>query len=164
MNSSTPAVSRSNRCAGLSSGRSSSLRKRTTDHGEPVTEAVKKRFPKGELTEASKEEADGKTTYEVSVKLDGKNIDVSLMPEGKITMIEKEIASKDLPKTVTATIEKKYPKATYKLAEEVTVVENGKVRCLAFCGQSNSLFSKEKDGRSDGQYPAHKDQVTTLLL
>jgi hypothetical protein len=25
------------------------------------------------------------------------------------------------------------------------------LRCLAFCGQSNSLFFNEKDGRSDGQ-------------
>ena len=38
------------------------------------------------------------------------------------------------------------------------------LRCLAFCGQSNSLFSREKDGRSDGSNPAQEDQVKALLL
>ena len=91
-----------------------------------VTEAVKKRFPKGEMTEAAKESENGKTVYEVTVKDSGTKIDVTLTPDGTITMLEKEIAAKDLPKEVTEAVEKKYPKATYKLAEEVIKVEDGK--------------------------------------
>ena len=41
-------------------------------------------------------------------------------------MVEKEIAAKDLPKAVTDGLQKKYPKATYKFAEEVFVIEDGK--------------------------------------
>src|SRR6266480_1118590 len=91
-----------------------------------VTEAVKKRFPKGEMTEAAKESENGKTVYEVTVKDGGTKIDVTLTPDGTITMLEKEVAAKDLPKEVTEAVEKKYPKATYKLAEEVIKVEDGK--------------------------------------
>jgi hypothetical protein len=91
-----------------------------------VSAAVKKRFPKLEMTEAAKEETDGKTVYEVTVKENGKNIDVTLTPEGVITTIEKEIAAKDLPKAVSDGVEKKYPKATYKIVESVTTVTDGK--------------------------------------
>jgi hypothetical protein len=91
-----------------------------------VVEAVKKRFPKGEMKSASKEKEDGKTMYEVSVKEGGKNIDVSLTEAGEITTIEKEIAFKDLPKAVADAYEAKYPKATYKTVEEVIKVKGGK--------------------------------------
>ena len=91
-----------------------------------ILEAVKKRFPKAEAKEASKETTDGKTVYEVTLKEDGKNIDVTLTPEGAITTIEKEIARKDLPKAVSDALEKKYPKATYKIVEEVITVKDGK--------------------------------------
>ena len=93
---------------------------------KPVTEAVKKRFPKAEMKSASKDTADGKTTYEVTLKDDGKNIDVSLTADGAITGIERELAFKDLPKAVAETFEKKYPKATYTIIEEVTKVADGK--------------------------------------
>jgi len=53
-------------------------------------------------------------------------MDVTLTPEGKITLIEKEIDRKDLPKAVAETFNKKYPKATYKIVEEVIKVVDGK--------------------------------------
>src|SRR5882757_1236943 len=94
---------------------------------KPFLEAVKKRFPKAEVKEASKETNDDKkTVFEVTLKEDGKNIDVTLTPEGKITLIEKEIDRKDLPKAVAETFDKKYPKAMYKIVEEVIKVVDGK--------------------------------------
>jgi hypothetical protein len=91
-----------------------------------VVEAVKKRFPKGELLEAAKETEAGKTEYEVSLKDDGTKMDVMVTPEGAITLIEKEIAEKALPKPVRATLKREYPNATYKRIEEVIKVEGGK--------------------------------------
>lgn len=95
-----------------------------------VAEAVKKRFPKGELVEAAKEEEtkDGvkKVEYEVTVKDGESKIDVMLTPDGKITLIEKGIAAKDLPKAVTDALDAKYPKATLKVVEEVIKVTDGK--------------------------------------
>jgi hypothetical protein len=92
----------------------------------PVADAVKKRFPKAEAKEASKETAGGKTVYEVTLKEGGKNIDVSLTAGGQITQIEQEFAFKDLPRAVAGTFEKKYPKARYKVIEAVTTVKDGK--------------------------------------
>lgn len=109
------------------SGRAAEEKKELKDVPKACVDSVKKRFPKGELTEASKEETDdGKTVYEISVKQNGKNTDVTLTPEGAITMIEQQITEKDLPKAITEGVEKKYPKPKYEIAESVTVVENGK--------------------------------------
>ncbi len=90
-----------------------------------VLDSVKKRFPKGEITAASKETDKDKVEYEVSVKETGKNIDVTLSPAGTILKLEKEIATKDLPKVVSESLAAKYPKAVYKLAEEVINVKDG---------------------------------------
>jgi Putative beta-lactamase-inhibitor-like, PepSY-like len=92
-----------------------------------VMDAVKKRFPKAEVVEATKEvDEEKKPVYEVTVKQDGKTIDVTLSPEGVLAMIEKEIEAKDLPKAVADAVEAKYPKATYKIVEELIAVKDGK--------------------------------------
>jgi biopolymer transport protein ExbD len=91
-----------------------------------VADAVKTRFPKAELVEAAKETEGDKTEYEVTIKDGDTKIDVMLTPDGKITLIEKEIAAKDLPKAVTEALDAKYPKATLKMAEEVIKVTDGK--------------------------------------
>ncbi len=91
-----------------------------------IVEGAKKRFPKAELVEASKETSEGKTSYEVSMKQDGKTIDVTFTPEGVMTLIEKQIDAKSLPKSVAATLAAKYPKATHKLIEELIKVADGK--------------------------------------
>jgi hypothetical protein len=91
-----------------------------------VLEAAKKRFPKAEVTGASKETEDGKTVYEVELKEDGKKLDVTLTADGTIILIERQIDAKDLPKAVAEAIDKKYPKATFKIIEEVIKVKDGK--------------------------------------
>jgi hypothetical protein len=93
---------------------------------KPIIEVLKKKFPKAELVEASKEIEDGKTEYEVTIKDDGKKIDVTLTAEGTILGMEKEMAAKDLPKAVTDTLESKYAKATYKTVEAVIKIKDGK--------------------------------------
>jgi hypothetical protein len=91
-----------------------------------VLEAAKKRFPKAEVVGASKEKDKDKTVYEIEMKLDGKTIDVTLTEAGAITTIEQQIDAKDLPKAVSEALDKKYPKATYKIIESVTKVKDGK--------------------------------------
>lgn len=91
---------------------------------KPVLETVKARFKGATLTGASKETEDDKVIYEVSLKDKKQNIDVTLTPAGELLMIEKEIAAKDLPKAVSKMLEGKYPKATYKMVEEVIKIEN----------------------------------------
>ncbi len=98
---------------------------------KPVMEAVKARFNDADVTGASKETEDGKLVYEVTIKLKGQNIDVTVTPQGETLVVEKEIATGDLPKAVTKVLEDKYPKATYKIVEEITKVEKNEEK-LAF--------------------------------
>jgi uncharacterized membrane protein YkoI len=98
---------------------------------KPVLQAVKARFKDARVTGVSKEKEDGKVVYEVTIKDRDRNIDVTVTPEGEIVLIEKEIAPGDLPKAVARTLEEKYPKATYKIVEEVIKVQK-KVEKLAY--------------------------------
>ena len=91
-----------------------------------VLETVKARFPKAELIEAAKETEGDKVEFEVTLKVGETKYDVMLSPDGKITLIEKVIAAKDLPKVVVAALEEKYPKAVYKIYEEMTKIADGK--------------------------------------
>jgi hypothetical protein len=91
-----------------------------------VLDAAKRRFPKAEVAGASKEKDGDKTVYEIELKLDGKKIDVTLTEDGTITTIEQQIDAKGLPNAVSEALDKKYPKATYKIIESVTKVKDGK--------------------------------------
>ncbi len=91
-----------------------------------VTDAVQKMFPKAKMLEAAVEKEDDEIKYEVTVMQKGKKIDIILEPNGEIELLEKEIDLKDLPKAVTKTLAKQYPKATQKSAEAVYELEDGK--------------------------------------
>jgi uncharacterized membrane protein YkoI len=91
-----------------------------------VTDAVKARFPNAKLLGAEKEKEAGKTVYEIAIEHKEQKIEVTLTPEGTIVEIEKQIAARDMPKAVSEALEGKYPKATYKMIEEVIKVKGGK--------------------------------------
>lgn len=90
-----------------------------------VTRAVKTKFPGATLKKAEKEVENGKTTYEVEIKVDDKVLTISASDDGTILEIERAIAAADLPAAVTAAVKAKYPAGTIKKAEEVT--KNDKV-------------------------------------
>jgi hypothetical protein len=99
---------------------------------KPVMETVKARFKDSLVSGVAKEKNDeGKLVYEVSLKVEGQNIDVILAPEGEMRLIEKTIDAKNLPGAVAEALEHKYPKATYKRLEEIFKVE-GKNEMLAY--------------------------------
>jgi hypothetical protein len=112
-----------------------------------VLDAVKNRFPSSELLEAAKEVEGGKTGYEATVKVDGKKIDVMVTPEGAITLIEKEIAKAELPEAVKAALEKNFPKATYKVIEEVSKVKNGKESVDFYEAQLETADAKKVEAK-----------------
>ena len=91
-----------------------------------VTESIEKMFPKAKLFQATVEKEDGEIKYEVTIKENGKKIDVTVEADGEIEGMEKEIDLKDLPKAVIAALETKYPKAVLKSAEAVFEIEDGK--------------------------------------
>jgi uncharacterized membrane protein YkoI len=91
-----------------------------------VLDAVKARFPDAKVNKASKEKEDGKEVYEINIKNKDQTIEVTVTTDGAITSIEKQITAKDLPRAVSEALEKKYPKATYKVIEEVIKVKDKK--------------------------------------
>jgi hypothetical protein len=88
--------------------------------------AVKKRFPNLEIKAASKKTIGDHVLFEVTLKRNGKNTDVTITEAGVITLIEQELEFKDLPRAVARTFDEKYRKAKYEIVESVTKVENGK--------------------------------------
>lgn len=88
-----------------------------------VLDMVKTRFKDAELKGAGKETENDKPVYEVTIRHKGQHIDVTLTPDGELLMIEKEITRRDLPKAAADALERKYPKATYQIVEEIIKVE-----------------------------------------
>jgi len=94
---------------------------------KPALQMIKARFKDAMLVGAAAETtAAGKAFYEVSLKERGRNIDVTVTPEGALTLIEKQIALKDLPKPLADTLTKRYPRAKYRIVEQVYTVEAAK--------------------------------------
>jgi hypothetical protein len=87
-------------------------------------EAVHKKYPKAKLVGCSKEDEDGKTTYEVQIEDGARKIDIDLSAEGKILAEEEVIGADALPKEVKAGLAaSKYAKWTLKRAEKIVKEE-----------------------------------------
>jgi len=97
-----------------------------------VTDAVKKRFPGAKLVGAASDKVDGKIVYEIGIEDKDTHIDVTVSAEGVIERFEKTIPLTNLPKAVTATVDAKFPKATFKRAEEVITIKDGKEKLEAY--------------------------------
>ena len=100
---------------------------------KPVMDAAKGRFKAAKYVGASKEKNEaGDWVYEVSMSEKGMNIDMTLTPAGAITLIEKQIARKDLPAPLGDTLMARYPKAKYQLFEQVYTVDKDGKETLAY--------------------------------
>jgi uncharacterized membrane protein YkoI len=88
-----------------------------------VASAVKARFPSGKITDAAKEEDDGKVVYDIELKMDGRKYETDIQADGTLLEVEKEVAAKDVPASVTKAVDAKYPKATIKEVMEVNKVK-----------------------------------------
>ena len=95
------------------------------DVPKAVLDALKAKFPAGEMKGAGKETEDDETIYEITLVDRGKHIDVSVDEEGEIEEVETEIAAGDLPKPVAESLHAKYPEATIRKAEEIVEIEDG---------------------------------------
>ena len=91
-----------------------------------VSRAVQAKFPKAEMQAAEKEVEGGKTTYEVTIRLDGVKIDVDVTAAGVVTGYEKAVKLADLPKPVAEAVAAKYPQGKPESAEVVYKVAGGK--------------------------------------
>jgi hypothetical protein len=94
----------------------------------PVLDAVRARFKDARIASTEKEREAGKLVYQVTIRHAGQTIDVTLTPEGVMLLIEKEITARDLPEPVRKALADRYPRATYKTAEEGVEVEGAQER------------------------------------
>jgi hypothetical protein len=103
----------------------------TRDAPVAVIQNVSARFPEARIAGVSTETVDGKPLYEVTLKQNGRTIDVTATPEGWLTLIEREIARRQLPRAVETLLRAQYPRATFKMVERVTSVA-GSAETLSF--------------------------------
>jgi len=88
-----------------------------------VMDAVQARIQDGKVSGAAKvKDPDGKEVYEISMDRDGMNVDLTVSPEGAISLVERQITRKELPAPCLATLQEKYPKSKYRVIEEATAV------------------------------------------
>jgi len=91
---------------------------------KPVMESVQTRFKDAKVVGAADEKTpEGNLIYEITLDEKGKNIDTSVNPDGSIFLIEKEVARKELPKEIAAAVEKEFPRARYRLCEQVITAD-----------------------------------------
>ncbi len=88
----------------------------------PIMKAVNTRFPGAKLRSVEKEVEDGKVVFDIELTQNGKKYEMDIKEDGTVIEIEKEVAVKDLPQTVTETLKKQYPKATIKEIMEINKV------------------------------------------
>lgn len=111
-----------------------------------ILKTVKAKFPTAKINKASKEVEEGKTVYELEMTDGGKSLDVNFTPEGKILVIEREIAVEKLPKVVSAAVAKKYPKGKITKAEEVTEGDEVSYEVMVKVGDKVRALEVEADG------------------
>jgi hypothetical protein len=88
-----------------------------------VLDSIKARFPGADITSAEKEIEDNQVMFDIELKHQGRKYEMDIKEDGTIIEIEKEIASKDVPKAITKAVRGKYPKATIKEVMEVNKVK-----------------------------------------
>jgi uncharacterized membrane protein YkoI len=91
-----------------------------------VADAINARFPGATLTSAEKETEGEKIVYDIELKHEGRKYEMDVKADGVVVEIEKEIAAKDLPESVSKSLEAKYPKVAIKEIMEVYKVTDKK--------------------------------------
>jgi uncharacterized membrane protein YkoI len=91
-----------------------------------IKAAIDGRFPGAELTSVEKESENGQIVFDVELKHEGRKYEMDIKEDGTIMEIEKEIALKDVPKTITQAVQTKYADAVIKEVMEVNKVKDKK--------------------------------------
>jgi Putative beta-lactamase-inhibitor-like, PepSY-like len=89
-----------------------------------VADAIKARFPAGEITGAEKEKEDSKIVFDIELMEKGVKYEMDILEDGTVLEIEKEI--KDIPAAISKAVEAKYPKAKIVEVMEVNMVKDKK--------------------------------------
>src|SRR5436309_8041252 len=69
----------------------------------PVKDAAQKAYPSSKVTACKEEKEKGKVQYEVKLETkEAKKVELDISPEGAVLVTEEEVATRSVPKAVTA--------------------------------------------------------------
>lgn len=92
----------------------------------PVVDALKAHFPGAQIEKWSQETEDSVVIYDFEFTQKGHKLEADLRADGSIHNWEESMAAKDVPDTVRAVVEAKYPKATWQEVMRINTVHDGK--------------------------------------
>ena len=97
-----------------------------------VMDALLAKFPKAKIDKCVKEKEDNEVIYDIEFKQEGRKCEADIKENGTYLNYEKAIEAKDLPKAVSAAIERRYPKSTMKEIMEETGVKGTDEKLSAY--------------------------------
>ena len=118
------------------------------DLPQAVQKTVREQSKGARIRELAKEIKDGKTFYEVALKVNGHNRDVLMDPTGAVVEIEEEITIDALPPVVKTAIEKHAGKGKIVRVETITI--NASIEAYEAQIKTGRKFSEVKVN-PDGQ-------------
>lgn len=92
----------------------------------PVRDAVQTRFPDARILRAERDREGGAVVYEVTLRHQGRALDVTLTPEGTVRLIKREVAAGEVPEPVARALRDAYPGATWQVIEAVSRVQGAR--------------------------------------
>lgn len=84
-----------------------------------VMDAAKAKFPGAMIKEAAKETEGGKTTYELEMSINNRNVDASFEANGTLVAVESSLPESEVPAAASKAVKDKYPGAKVDLVESV---------------------------------------------
>lgn len=123
-----------------------------------VLSAFQKAYPKASIKGIAEEKKEGKTFYEIE-SIDGKiSRDLLYLADGSVAEIEESMDVKELPETVKASVEAKYPKAKIAKVEKATKgtdvsysvqIKTAKGKTTLDVDATGKVFKEEKAGSKE---------------
>lgn len=95
-----------------------------------AVKAMKQKYPNAQVTKVEKEDDDGKTVIEFTLKDGTRKLEAEFTPEGKFVKEEAEVGEKDVPQAVMAAFRQKYPAAAPTKMEKVTRGEGAEAKVV----------------------------------
>jgi hypothetical protein len=97
-----------------------------------VMDALLAKFPRARIDKCTKATEGGDVVYDIEFKQEGRKCESDIKENGTYINYEKAIAARDLPRAVSAAIEKRYPKATLNEIMEETEVQGKDEKLSAY--------------------------------
>jgi uncharacterized membrane protein YkoI len=107
-------------CVSAAHAQDSEKKVKMSDLPEPVQKTVREQSKGATIRGFAKETENGKTSYEVEMKVNGHNKDVLIDPSGAVLAIEEQVALNALPRAVKAGLVRKAGKGKILSVESIT--------------------------------------------